>query len=519
MIVRRFPAAATIVLAATLALTPAVLPQAPGPYTVLTGERRQPLPVRSIGGHEMVALDDLASLFDLTPRDDSLAGGLTISTKSQTITLTPGQTLVSVGGRLVSLPAPAVRDGRSWFVPVEFISRALGPALGTRLDVRRASRLIVAGDLRVPRVVARVEPLGSAARVTLDVTPMLPHSVVQEAGRLVVRFEADAIDATLPPSPVPELVQGIRRLEPGVGIAIELGPRFATHRTTEAPGERGSGRIMLDVAPAAPATTTAEPATPAPVAAPVPAPPAADPPLITLTPPGGIRTIVIDPGHGGEDEGAHGPQGTAEKTVTMSVARRLKAAIETRLGARVILTRDGDRTIAFDERAAMANNNKADLFLSLHANASLRPAAAGAEVFHLSLADYGDEARRIAEGNRDTLPTFSGGTREIEVILWEMAQARHIERSAQFAAFVEAALRARVPMSPRALQQAPFRVLVGVNMPAVLVEMGFLTNPDQEKQLASDSFQSTLVQALLEAILNFRAASAPADTAATGARN
>lgn len=515
MIVRRFPAAATVVLAATLALTPAVLSQAPGPYTVLTRDGRQPLPVRTIGGHEMVALDDLARLFNLTSRDDSLAGGLTISTSTQTIALTPGQTLVSVGGRLVSLPAPAVREGRSWFLPVEFIPRALGPALDTRLDLRRASRLIVTGDLRVPRVAARVEPLGSAARVTLDVSPMLPHSVVQEAGRLVVRFEADALDATLPASPSPDLVQGIRRLESGVGVAIDLGPRFATYRTTETPGERGGGRITLDVAPAAPATTTPEPAAPAPA----PAPPADPPPLFALTPPGGIRTIVIDPGHGGEDEGARGPQGTVEKAVTMSVARRLKAAIETRLGARVLLTRDGDRTIGFDERAAMANNNKADLFLSLHANASLRPAVAGAEVFHLNLADYGDEARRLAEGNRDMLPTFSGGTREIEVILWEMAQARHIERSARFAALVEGALRERVPMSPRALQQAPFRVLVGVNMPAVLVEMGFLSNPDQEKQLASDSFQATLVQALLEAIVNFRATSAPAETSAPGARN
>ncbi len=85
-----------------------------------------------------------------------------------------------------------------------------------------------------------------------------------------------------------------------------------------------------------------------------------------------------------------------------------------------------------------------------------------------------------------------------------MAQVRHIDASAQFAQLVEASLRERIPMSPRALQQAPFRVLVGANMPAILVEMGFISNPDQEKQLASDAFQSAFVQGLVESIVRFR---------------
>ena len=91
---------------------------------------------------------------------------------------------------------------------------------------------------------------------------------------------------------------------------------------------------------------------------------------------------------------------------------------------------------------------------------------------------------------------------------WEMAQARHIEQSAAFARAIEAALRERVPMSPRALQQAPFRVLVGANMPAVLVEMGFLTNPQQEQQLACDDHQNALVQALVDGIVRYRGAAA-----------
>jgi N-acetylmuramoyl-L-alanine amidase len=235
---------------------------------------------------------------------------------------------------------------------------------------------------------------------------------------------------------------------------------------------------------------------------------AESPPLLDLPPPGGLRTIVIDPGHGGDDNGARGEKGTLEKNVTLATARRLKGALEGRLGVRVLLTRDGDQTVPLDQRAAVANNNKADLFISLHANASLRPATAGAEVLYLSLAEYGDEAQRAARGGAESLPVLGGGSREIEVILWEMAQARYIDQSAAFARTVEAALRERIGMSRRAIQPAPFRVLGGANMPAILVEMGFLSNAQQEQQLASDDYQNAVVQALVEGIVRFRGASA-----------
>jgi N-acetylmuramoyl-L-alanine amidase len=182
----------------------------------------------------------------------------------------------------------------------------------------------------------------------------------------------------------------------------------------------------------------------------------------------------------------------------------------------VILTRDGDSTVGLDERAALANNNKADLFVSLHANASVRGETTGAEVFYLSLEEYGDAAERVARAESEMLPVFGGGTRDIELILWEMAQARYIQESAALAQAVEASLRERVPMSSRAIQQAPFRVLVGANMPAVLVEMGFITNPAQEKQLQSDEFQNLVVQGLLESITRFRDARSAARS--SGAR-
>ena len=492
---RLFIAALTALLAATAGFPFAQTPSSAAPYTVLSREGRRPLPARTINGQEMFALDDLARLFELTVKEDALAGGLTVSVRGQTIVLSSAQGLASIGGRLISLPAPPAREGRSWFVPVDFVSRALAPLLGTPLELRKPSRLILLGGIRMPRVAGRIEPLGSLARLTLEIAPATPHTVVQEGSRLLVRFEADALDAALPAAQAaPDFIQGVRPAESPAAIAVDLGPRFGTFRATDLPPERGVGRLVIDVI---------APADPQQPAAPPPPPPDA-PPLLDLAPPDSFRTVVIDPGHGGSEQGARGRDGLLEKDLTLSVARRLKASLEARLGVRVILTRDGDQNVGLEQRAAIANNNKADLFLSLHANASVRPVASGAEIFYLSLDEYGDRAKQIARSSSETLPVVGGGIRDIELIPWEMAQARYIGASASLAGAIELAFRDRVTVSARAVQQAPLRVLVGANMPAVLLEMGFLTNPDQEKLLASDGFQSTIAQALVDAVVQFR---------------
>ena len=499
MIPRRFSAElfAALLLALLVGSPYAQAPASPAAYSVLSKEGRRPLPSRTIAGQEMFALEDLARLFDFTFREDATAGGLVVTIRNQTIVLSAGQGLASAGGRLISLSAAPVHEGRAWFVPVDFVSRALAPVAAMRVDVRKPSRLIVVGDLRAPRVAGRIEPMGSLTRLTLEVAPATPHTVAQEGSKLVIRFDADALDAALPASTTPEVIQNVRPGEGAAVIAIDLGPRFATFRASDLPADRGAGRIVIDVMAQEGAAAPTAPAQP-------PAATPEQPPLLDLAPAGALRTIVIDAGHGGTEDGAKGPGGTLEKNVTLAVARRLKAALEAQLGVRVILTRDGDDTVALDQRAALANNNKADLFVSLHANASVRPGATGAEVFYLSLDEYGEDAARAAHAESESLPVFGGGSRDIEVILWEMAQARYIQESAALAQAIEASLRERVPMSARAIQQAPFRVLVGANMPAVLVEMGFLTNADQEKQLSSDEFQNAVVQGLVEAFSRVR---------------
>ena len=181
----RARAAALIAAACCLSIVLPAQQPASAPYTVVSREARRPLAVRVVGGQEMFALDDLARLFSLTIREDTVAGALTVTAGAQTIVLSPQQPLASVAGRMISLPAAPVRDGRAWYVPVDFVSRALAPGATPRIELRKPSRLILAGDIRMPRVAARVEPLGTLTRVTVDIAPATPHSVAQDGTRLI----------------------------------------------------------------------------------------------------------------------------------------------------------------------------------------------------------------------------------------------------------------------------------------------------------------------------------------------
>jgi N-acetylmuramoyl-L-alanine amidase len=462
------------------------------PLTLLSRDARRSLPVALVGNQEFVALDDLAGAFQLAVREE--AGAVTVSYRGQTIVLTPNQALASVPGRLVSLPAPLTRSGNRWLVPLEFINRALALVYEVRLDLRRQARLVVIGDLRVPRITVAVETSPNTSRFTFDINPATPNAISQETGRLVVRFEADALDVALPPAAAQGLVQSMRVIDPS-SISIDLGPRYASFRASTQSVSNGA-RLTLDVLAAAVETSN-----PPPPAAP-PSDPPASPELPVLgQPASAIRTVVIDPGHGGDDVGARGEGGTVEKDLTLAVARRVKAAVEARLGLRVLLTRDDDRSIPLDDRIALANNNKADVFLSLHANASLVPAASGAIIYFAAF-DEGNQTQTTLKPER--VPVFGGGSRDIELVLWDFAQIRHIDQSAELSRILEETLRERGTLDVRPIERAPFRVLESANMPAVLVEMGFLTNAAQEKTLSGAAFQNAFAQGVLDAIIRFR---------------
>jgi N-acetylmuramoyl-L-alanine amidase len=477
-----------VVLAVTMFSQPAPAPS----LTLLSRDGKRQLGIAIVGDQEFVALDDLASTFQLTLHQESF-GAITVSYKGRTIILTPEQSLASVAGRLISLPAPPSRSGQRWLVPMEFISRALAPIYDVQLDLRKASRLLAIGDVRVPRVTVRYDSLGASARLTIDVTPRATATVSQESETLTVRIDADALDVPSPPLPAQapqSLVQGARLVEPAT-IVVQLGPRFAGFKATTEPVDT-TMRVEIDVLSATseptPSTPGATPTTP-------------ELPPALSTPSSHLRTITIDPGHGGNDEGVHGVNGAKEKDLVLAVSRRAKAAIESRLGVRVLLTREDDRNVPIDERTAIANNNKADLFVSVHANASLRPAAAGASLFVAAFEKTAEQGAATIGGR---VPTFGGGSREIDLVFWDLAQTQHVAQSTAFANILEQLLHDRVPLTSPPIDRAPLRVLESANMPAVLLELGYLTNPDQEKLIASDAFQNAVVSSLVEAVVRFR---------------
>ena len=473
-------------------------------YTLITANGRRTLPFRPAGATDLMPLDQLAAIFDFRVQDDPQAGGLVVIARDQRVLLTPGQPLVSVSGRIVSLSGPIQRQGSTVHVPVDFLSRALGPALNQRIEVRRGSRLVIVGDLRVPQIATRFERQGPNGRLTVDVQPPAVHKTTRDGNRLVIRFEADALDPVLGGA-APADFTGPGRVD-GTALTFDLGPAAATVR----PDDSDPSRVVVDLLTTpTPAQTPSPPAAagPAPApgrgAPPPPVPPAPPPPVADLAPTGAMRTIAIDPGHGGEDAGVRGAAGAVEKDLTLQFARRLKTAIESRIGLRVLLTREGDEVVPIERRTELANNNKADLLISLHANASFQPASRGAQVLSLSLEDYRSRARGLPVSL--PVPLVGGGTRIVDAMPWDFAQIPHAAQSAALAEIVVRHLTAHgVLMYSRPNDQAPLGVLVGANMPAVLVELGFLSNAEDERALLGGENGAAIVEALVDSVTDVR---------------
>jgi N-acetylmuramoyl-L-alanine amidase len=481
-----------------LAASPARLQgQATSTYTVITAQSKKPLTTRTASGVEVVGLDQLAPVFELTATEDPVVGGLTINAKGQRILLIPGQNFAQVNGSVVSLSGPIGRDRNGMYqVPLDFIPVALARALNTRIEVRRPSKLIIVGNVVVPHVAIQVQKLATGARVTFELQPTAPHKVTREGKTVTVKFDAAALDMAPTTSQASEFVGAVH--VQGTTITLDLGPQTSVVNNED---DRDQAHLTVELLPAPPPPPPPAPAAPGAPAAGA-APGRQDQPLPDLSRLTGLRTIVIDPGHGGDDAGAQSQGGTKEKDLTLAVARRLRAQIEARMGLRVLMTREGDDNVPADKRTAFANNNKADLLISLHANASLAAALRGAQVYTLSLEDYKSREQAIPRGT--PVPIVGGGTRTIDVVPWELAQLPYADRSATLGAILVRNFAGHgVPLNPQPAVQAPLRLLVGANMPAALVEMGFLTNVEDDKGLAGN-VSGQIVESILATIAELR---------------
>jgi len=213
-----------------------------------------------------------------------------------------------------------------------------------------------------------------------------------------------------------------------------------------------------------------------------------------------VRRVVIDPGHGGGEPGARGVGDLVEKDVTLAVARQLEAILERREDIEVILTREDDSFLGLVERTERANREGADLFISLHCNAWANPSARGVETYFLSPAKSKWDAEVARSEN-----SGAAAAEDLDFILWDLVQNLYIQESATLAEAVQTRLAEDLGMPNRGVKQAGFRVLVGAFMPAILVELGFLTNRDDAAKLRDTRWQRDAAEALADAIVEFRA--------------
>jgi N-acetylmuramoyl-L-alanine amidase len=221
-------------------------------------------------------------------------------------------------------------------------------------------------------------------------------------------------------------------------------------------------------------------------------------------------TVVLDPGHGGEQEGAISPAGTKEKDLALDIARRIAARLK-RDGAKVILTRSGDIGVPLANRAAIATAIRADLFVSVHLNsmptAEQRRSSRGVETYFLS-ADASD-THASAVAARENADRLAGEPEPdpadpVAAILDDLADAASLRGSSRLAYAVHERLVERLGVEDRGVKQAPFYVLAGARMPAVLLEVGFISHEDEARRLATREYQDRIAEAVTEGIAAFR---------------
>jgi N-acetylmuramoyl-L-alanine amidase len=441
-----------------------------------------PLPWIETPDGPLVALEPLAAQLGGRLEPGPFGSGAQLLIGDAAFVVAAGSAVATRGTEILPLSqAPVVQLG-VLYVPLDLVPRTWGALAGVQASwdpaaKRLTARRPTARDLTVDLSVVHLQGIST---VVLRF-PQAPRCRIErrEGG-----FDVVAVgDRFLAPPP--------RALDDPFLRAVSVAPdriRLELAPEIEAEHYRLSGpdRIVFDLFRAAPGAHSAL------------APPAERP---------GIRTVVIDPGHGGTETGATGPGGTMEKELTLLIARTLAERLASELGLRAVLTRTDDLDVGLDDRSAFANQHKADLFVSVHLNSTARGDAHGAETYFLSLTASDERAADSAAiENVVGTEAASPGSEEfdLQLLLWDLAQSRHLAASQRLATFIQEELNRALELPDRGVKQAPFRVLMGAAMPAVLVELGFLSSAAEENRLREPAYRAELVGTLVRAIARFR---------------
>lgn len=218
-----------------------------------------------------------------------------------------------------------------------------------------------------------------------------------------------------------------------------------------------------------------------------------------------IETIVIDAGHGGKDPGAIGPGGLQEKDITLYVGKRLGEILEKKQGFKIIYTRDKDNYVPLNERTEMANSQKADLFVSIHVNASEQRKARGIETYFLNWTNDKEALKVAARENKISINKMEKIQDGLQIILQDLARNNKREESMRLAYSVQSSMVNTLrndysKIEDLGVKYALFYVLVGAEMPSILVEISFISNHEEEKRLAADSYRNKVAEAIAKGI-------------------
>lgn len=436
------------------------------------------LPIRDIITHIGLAYTDSLALETLTIRSGN-----------RQLVVTKNSALISYNGQIILLPSPILREDNRWLAPVEFLTMGLSRMTGTEFHYRPGAMRIYAGNFEVPELEMNAQTLGPITRLTLRCgTPMNLEVKRDDPTKAVLTL------GVAPVEPQRERVDHRDRLLRSVSfddsdgqpkLVLDIAREVADLRITSANENR---IFFVDFVRAGEPVTTAPPA-PTPAADPA-VPATAKPDVAAVR---WLRVIVIDPGHGGMDSGVKTAAGT-EKDLTLALARQLRSALQTRLGVTVLLTRDSDIALDNEARSAVANNNQANLFISLHIGYSPDKQNFGSSIFIMK-EGFGGTASQTAGRDQLFLP-------------WYMGHKLHREGSTAAAGILQEEL-AKLGQGKFPVRQAPLAILSSAAMPSLLLEVGNLNNSAAAQTLVESGFQSRLVNTVVDAVQRFSESSQP----------
>jgi N-acetylmuramoyl-L-alanine amidase len=341
----------------------------------------------------------------------------------------------------------------------------------------------------------QVYPTHTRVVMDFDLPPLYTLRKETDSGLISVRFSKTLLGETLKETPV-LLLQGVlERIdvkEEAESQQVVLTLTFRSMQEHKVMALKNPHRLVLDVYH--PPIEEKEPES--------------EIPSVSLTPPPsvaqGIQTIVIDPGHGGEMPGAVGPTGLTEADVVLDVSLRLKKLVEEKLGKRVVMTRSRDITVTLKERTELANQIKADLFVSVHANASTRRAAQGIETYLFGRAT---DERALQTAARENATDLKSAKNFQEVILNDLLRDFTINEALELAHYTQDAFEKTLipdyPTPSLGVKKAPFYVLAHTNMPAILAEISFVSNKVEEKRLRQGAYRQRISESIFKGLKEY----------------